>query len=397
MRRGRPIRAPMAPTVLPMFPPNRSLPPRPEPAGTANATAPTAGRGGKALRDAVWTPAALAARLPVERAQVEAAAAGTRLRIPDYYLSLIETPGDPIWRQAVPSIDELAREDLPEDPLAEDAPWNAPVPHLTHRYPDRALLLVTDSCPMFCRFCMRKRKTLRDFPSSPRSQGEERGGTGHAAALPPVTTATVAAGIAQIRKTPAIREVILSGGDPLMLPDARLERILADLRAIPHVEVLRVHTRMPCVEPRRVTAELAAVLARFRPLHVGVHFNHPREVTPQAEAVLALLADAGLPLHSQTVLLRGVNDDPGVLADLFQRLLHARVHPYYLHHADLVPGTAHFRTSIQQGLAIVGELRRMMPELAMLHYVLDTPGGGGKVPLSAPPAPPSPDGTDGND
>jgi lysine 2,3-aminomutase len=207
----------------------------------------------------------------------------------------------------------------------------------------------------------------------------------------------VARAIAHIRATPAIREVIVSGGDPLMLPDARLERILGELRAIPQVEVLRIHTRMPCVEPRRVTADLARMLAGFRPLFVGVHFNHPREVTPQAEAALALLADAGLPLHSQTVLLRGVNDDAAVLADLFRRLLRARVHPYYLHHADLVPGTAHFRTSIQRGLAIVAELRRLAPELAMLHDVLDTPGGGGKVPLSLPEGTASTDFTDDTD
>jgi lysine 2,3-aminomutase len=321
------------------------------------------GQGAAALRDAVWSAAALAARLPVNREEVAAVAAENRLRIPGYYLSLIEQPGDPIWRQSVPAAEELLPEDLAEDPLAEDAPGNAPVPHLTLRYPDRALLLVTDLCPMFCRFCMRKRKTLR--------------GAG-------VSSHTVNQAIAHIRKTPAIREVIVSGGDPLMLPDARLGAILGELRAIPHVEVLRVHTRMPCVEPRRVTAELAAMLARFRPLFLGVHFNHPREVTPQAQAALALLADAGLPLHNQTVLLRGVNDDPAVLAKLFQRLLRARVHPYYLHHADLVPGTAHFRTSIQRGLEIVAALRRRAPELAMLHYVLDTPGGGGKVPLSAP-------------
>jgi lysine 2,3-aminomutase len=322
-----------------------------------------AATGSAALRDAVWTANALAERLPVQREEVTAVAAENRLRVPGYYLSLIERPGDPIWRQAVPSAEELLPEDLPEDPLAEDAPGNAPVPHLTHRYPDRALLLVTDLCPMYCRFCMRKRKTLRGVA---------------------IGSKTVANAIAHIRATPAIREVIVSGGDPLMLADARLETILGDLRAIPHVGVLRVHTRMPCVEPRRVTLDLAHMLARFRPLYVGVHFNHPREVTPEAQAALALLADAGLPLHNQTVLLRGVNDDATVLADLFRRLIRARVHPYYLHHADLVPGTAHFRTSIQRGLAIVAELRRLAPELAMLHYVLDTPGGGGKVPLSDP-------------
>jgi lysine 2,3-aminomutase len=307
----------------------------------------------------VWTPEGLARRLPVDAAAVSAVAARNRLRVPGGWLDAMQ-PGDPLWLQAVPAPEELAEEDLPQDPFAEDAPGNSPVPHLTHRYPDRALLLVTDLCPLFCRFCMRKRKTLR---------GAE------------ITSRTVAAGIAHIRATPAIREVILSGGDPLMLPDARLAAILGELRAIPHVEVLRLHTRMPGTEPRRVTPELAETLARFRPLFVGVHFNHPREVTPAAEAALARLADAGLPLHSQTVLLKGVNDDPAVLAELYRRLMRARVHPYYLHHADQVPGTAHFRLSVQAGLRIVAGLRRMAPELTMLHYVLDTPGGGGKVPL----------------
>src|SRR5574341_1155577 len=285
--------------------------------------------GAAAFRDAVWTAEGLARRLPVDTALVRAVAARNRLRVPRAWLDAIEQPGDPLWRQAVPAAEELAEEDLPEDPLAEDAPGNSPVPHLTHRYPDRALLLVTDLCPLFCRFCMRKRKTLRGAA---------------------VTSRTVARGIAHVRVTPAIREVILSGGDPLMLPDARLAAILGELRAIPHIEVLRLHTRMPGAEPRRVTPALAATLARFRPLFVGVHFNHPREVTLAAEAALALLAGAGLPLHSQTVLLKGVNDDPAVLADLYRRLIRAGVHPYYLHHADQVPGTAHFRLAVHDGL-----------------------------------------------
>jgi lysine 2,3-aminomutase len=324
-------------------------------------------RGHGALRDAETGAPGLARRLPtgtVSVAAVAAVAEHLRVRVPGYYLGLVRPgAGDPIARQSVPDLRELDEEDLPADPGREDDPRHAPVPHLTHRYPDRALLLVTESCPMYCRFCMRKRKTLRP------------GG---------VTAETVARGIAHIARTPAIREVIVSGGDPLMLPDARLDAILAELRAIGHVRLLRVHTRMPCVEPRRVTADLAALLARHAPLHVCVHFNHPREVTPAAREALGLLIDAGLPVHNQAVLLRGVNDDAAVLRDLFRGLLRCGVHPYYLHHADLVPGTAHFRLSIQEGLALVDALRRMAPDLAMLHYVLDTPGGGGKVPLTAP-------------
>ena len=323
-----------------------------------------ADRGRAALRDAETRPRGLARRLPVDRAAVEAVSRELRLRVPGYYLGLAEAAsGDPIARQCIPDVRELHEAELPQDPGREDDPRHSPVPHLTHRYPDRALLLVTEACPVYCRFCMRKRKTLRP------------GG---------VTAETVARGIAHIARTPAIREVIVSGGDPLMLPDARLGAILAALRAIPHVRLLRVHTRMPCAEPRRITAGLAATLARYAPLHVCVHFNHPREVTPQARQALELLGDAGLPVHNQAVLLRGVNDDAATLRDLFRGLMRCGVHPYYLHHADLVPGTAHFRLSIQEGLALVEALRREAPELAMLHYVLDTPGGGGKVPLTAP-------------
>jgi lysine 2,3-aminomutase len=324
-------------------------------------------RGLDALRDAETSAIGLARRLPTGTVRAESVAVVAehlRVRVPGYYLGLVRPEGhDPIARQSIPDLRELAEEDLPADPGHEDDPRFSAVPHLTHRYPDRALLLVTESCPMFCRFCMRKRKTLRS------------GG---------VSAETVARGIAHIARTPAIREVIVSGGDPLMLPDGRLDTILAELHAIPHVRLLRVHTRMPCVEPRRITAELAALLARHAPLHVCVHFNHPREVTAEAREALGQLIDAGLPVHNQAVLLRGVNDDAAVLRDLFRGLMRCGVHPYYLHHADLVPGTAHFRLSIQEGLALVEALRRDAPDLAMLHYVLDTPGGGGKVPLTAP-------------
>ena len=326
---------------------------QPPPVGTA------------ALRQAVWRAEVLAGRLPVRAAEVAWVAWHNRLRIPEHYLALIDEPGDAIGRQAVPALEELIPDGLPEDPLAEDDPAHSPVPHLTHRYPDRALLLVTDLCPMFCRFCMRKRKTLR--------------GAG-------ITTAGIFRGIEYIRATPAIREVILSGGDPLMLPDRLLGRILGELGGIAHLNHVRLHTRMPCVEPARVTDALARVLGstlpRERPLWMAVHFNHPREVTPAAARALRRLAQAGIPLNNQAVLLRGVNDDPAVLASLYRHLLRLGVHPYYLHHADQLPGTEHFRLPVREGMAIVARLRALAPELAMLHYVLDTPGGGGKVPLA---------------
>ena len=320
--------------------------------------------GSAALRRAVWSAQALrerlAGRFPLDQHEVDAVSREYRLRIPDYYLRLIESADDPIGRQAIPSHGELAPASLPEDPLAEDAPEYSPVPHLTHRYPDRVLLLVTDLCPMFCRFCMRKRKTLR---------GAE------------ITTESIARGIDYVRRTAAVREVILSGGDPLMLPNRRLVRILEDLSAIPHLTRIRLHTRMPCVEPDRVTGELAQALGKTRPLWIGVHFNHPREVTPQACRALRRLARAGLPLNNQAVLMRGVNDDPAVLAELYRRLMRCGVHPYYLHHGDQVPGTDQFRLTVQEGRAVVASLRDLAPDLAMLHYVLDTPGGGGKIPL----------------
>ncbi|MEE8397261.1 MAG: KamA family radical SAM protein [bacterium] len=313
----------------------------------------------------VGTLAQLARRLPVDEGALRGVAARYRLRIPAHYLALVESPDDPLWRQAVPHPEELEEAGLPEDFLAEDHPRYSPTPHLTHRYPDRALLLVTGQCPMYCRFCMRKRKTLA-------------GAT--------VGEASIAAGIEYLRRTPAVREVILSGGDPLILSDGRLATILQALRTIAHLQVIRIHTRTPCVEPRRITPALAALLARHRPLWLAVHFNHPREITAPARRALAMLAAAGLPLSNQAVLLKGVNDDAEVLAELFRRLLRCGVHPYYLHHSDPVPGTARFRLSVSEGLSIVARLREIAPELAMLHYVLDTPGGGGKVPLAWPPA-----------
>jgi lysine 2,3-aminomutase len=316
--------------------------------------------GAAALRRAVWSAEALAERLAVDDEAVRVVTRRHRLRIPEHYLGLIGDLGDPIARQAIPSLEELAEDGLPEDPLAEDDPSYSPVPHLTHRYPDRVLLLVTDLCPMYCRFCMRKRKTLRGAR---------------------ITTEGIARGIDYVRRTPAVREVILSGGDPLMVPERLLARFLMELRAIPHVELLRVHTRMPCVEPGRITQALAQLLGRARPLWMAVHFNHPREVTPEAAAALRLLARAGIPLNNQAVLLRGVNDDPALLAELYRRLMRCGVHPYYLHHGDQVQGTEAFRLSVREGMAIVARLREIAPELAMLHYVLDTPGGGGKVPL----------------
>lgn len=271
---------------------------------------------------------------------------------------------DPIRRLCLPDARELAAVPwLLRDPLAEEQ--LSPVPGLVHRYPDRALLLVTDRCAIYCRFCTRKRLV-----------GRPRGGPLDRA---PFDLAQVAG---YLRAQPGIREVILSGGDPFVLPDRRLVEILAAVRAVPSVEVVRIHTRVPVVLPARVTDELARALARFHPLYVMVHAAHPRELTPAVVAACARLADAGIPLGSQTVLLRGVNDDPDVLAELFRGLLRARVRPYYLHQCDLTEGSEHFRTPLQRGLDILAALRGRLSGPALPTFVVDLPGGLGKVPLT---------------
>jgi lysine 2,3-aminomutase len=265
---------------------------------------------------------------------------------------------DPLARLCRPDPRELRPVPwLERDPLAEER--LSPVPGLVHRYPDRALLLVTPRCAVYCRFCTRKRLVGRsDGPAF-----------------------DLAAATDYLAAHPGIREVVVSGGDPLVLADERLAEILAALRALPSVEVLRLHTRVPAVQPARVTAALAATLARFHPLYVMIHVAHPRELTPAVVAACGRLADAGLPLGSQTVLLRGVNDDPDVLAELFRGLLRARVRPYYLHQCDLTEGIEHFRTPLDRGIALLEALRGRLSGTALPTFVVDLPGGLGKVPL----------------
>ena len=244
------------------------------------------------------------------------------------------------------------------DPLAEER--FSPVPGITHRYPDRVLLLVANQCPMYCRFCTRKRKVGHPFA---------------------IDAATIDTAIAYIRAHTEIRDVLVSGGDPLLLEDDHLIAILARVRAIAHVEIIRVGTRVPCTLPQRVTADLARQLGRLQPLYVITHFNHPAELTDAAQSACGLLADAGVPLGSQTVLLRQVNDSAAVLSDLLRGLLRMRVRPYYLHQCDLTCGTGHFRTSIACGIDMLKQLRGRVSGLAIPQYVVDLPGGGGKVPL----------------
>jgi lysine 2,3-aminomutase len=311
------------------------------------------------LSNSLVAPEQLAARFGIDPAPLRAVAARYPLRITPHYLGLIEKPGDPIWRQCVPDPCELAMDELPEDSLNESA--FSPLPALVHRYPDRALLLVSGQCAGYCRFCTRKNRV----------------GT---AALA-FSAEQVAAGIAYIAATPVIRDVILTGGDPLLLDDDRLEEILAQLENIPHVEMIRIGSRVPVTLPERITPQLCSLLARYQPLYVNTHFNHPRELVAASIGACARLADAGIPLGNQTVLLRGVNDDPAVMLELCRGLLRMRVRPYYLHQLDQAKGTGHFRVAVATGLSIVSSLRGRISGMAIPQYVMDPPDGSGKVPL----------------
>lgn len=284
--------------------------------------------------------------------------------MPSYYLDLIDwsDPDDPLRRQVLPSVAEAAiAPDELTDPIGDDA--HSPIPGVVHRYPDRALLLLTAVCAVHCRFCFR-----REFVGQPAralSKEQFEGAFGYLASRP------------------EIWEVILSGGDVLALPDAYLAGVLARLRALPHVKVVRIHSRVPAVDPARLTAELAALLRRHAPAYLVAHVNHPREVTASFEAAVGQLIDTGVPVLSQSVLMRGVNDHVDTLEALFRRLVEARVKPYYLHHPDLARGTGHFRVSVARGRALMRDLRRRVSGVCMPTYVLDVPGGRGKLPLEA--------------
>ena len=301
--------------------------------------------------------AELAHRFKTDLTHLEQVSALYPCRISSYYAGLITAPYDPVWKQCVPSVEECDDTVQLPDPLDEER--LSPVPGLIHRYPGRAVLLVSNRCATYCRFCMRKRTV-----------GEE----GEAAF-------DLAAAVEYIRQQAGIHDVVLSGGDPLMLSDNQLEEILAELHQIPHVQIIRIGSRMPVTAPERVTPQLCRVLSRFQPLYLNTHFNHPRELTPEAAAACGLLADAGICLGNQTVLLKGVNDDTAVLEELFRVLLKMRVRPYYLHQMDLVQGTAHFRTELETGRNLIGSLRGRLPGMAIPHFVVDLPGGKGKVPI----------------
>ncbi len=281
-----------------------------------------------------------------------------QMRITPAALDQIKAVGDPMWNQYVPTVKELEIVDGVIDSLDEDA--DSPVPNITHRYPDRVLFLVSPVCASYCRFCTRRRK-VGDPEKIPLNQYESA--------------------FQYIRDHPEVRDVILSGGDPMMLSDRRIEYILQNLRAIPHVEIIRLGSRITSHLPERITPEFCDMVQKYHPIYMNTHFNHPSELTEASKAALDRLSRAGVVLGCQTVLLKDVNDSPEVMMKLMHELLKARVRPYYIYMADQVAGGEHFRTQVQKGLEIVKALRGWTSGLAVPHFVIDAPGGGGKVPL----------------
>jgi lysine 2,3-aminomutase len=310
------------------------------------------------LRESLRTPEEIAERFGLDLEEVRKIGRAFKIQITPYYASLIKKKGGPLYKQVVPDLAELAANSGEDDPLEEDL--DSPVPSIVHRYPDRVLFLVSHSCASYCRFCTRKRKVGDVTKMHPRY---------------------IEDGIDYIKDHPEVRDVIISGGDPLILSDGKLEDILSQLRAIPHVEILRIGTRVPCYLPQRITETLANMLKKYHPLYINVHFNHPDEITLESARALNRLADAGIPLGNQTVLLKGINDDVLTMRKLMQKLLTVRVRPYYIYQADYVRGTEHFRTTVEKGLEIYQGLRGWTSGLAVPQYVIDAPGGGGKIPL----------------
>lgn len=299
---------------------------------------------------------------PRERMTAEGLQTKLPLAITPYYLSLLvgRDATHPLRQTVVPVIDEfITSPGEADDPLGEEL--QSPVPGLVHRYPDRVLFLVLDFCSTYCRYCTRSRVVGHGRLFFNRRRLENA--------------------LEYIRRTPAIRDVLLSGGDPLTLGDARLDWLLTRLRQIKHVEIIRIGTKVPAVLPQRITPQLVRMLRRHHPLWMSLHFTHPDECTPEAYRACQRLADAGIPLGSQTVLLRGVNDSVATMRDLMHHLLRMRVRPYYLYQCDPIRGAAHFRTPVEKGLEIIRGLRGFTTGYGVPTYVIDAPGGGGKIPL----------------
>jgi lysine 2,3-aminomutase len=285
-----------------------------------------------------------------------------RMGITPYYALLMDEsdPTCPVRMQAIPTIKETYRSESDmEDPLHEDA--DSPTPGLTHRYPDRVLLLITDQCSMYCRHCTRRRFAGHNDTGQPIDKIDKA--------------------IEYIRNTPQVRDVLLSGGDCLLVSDERLEYIISKLREIEHVEIIRLGSRVPVVMPQRITPELCNMLKKYHPIWLNTHFNHPKEVTPESTKACAMLADAGIPLGNQSVLLRGINDSVTVMKKLVQDMVKIRVRPYYIYQCDLSLGIEHFRTPVSKGIEIIEGLRGHTSGYAVPTFVVDAPGGGGKIPV----------------
>lgn len=299
---------------------------------------------------------------PEEEEGIKKSLQTIRMSITPYYLSIIDlnNPRCPVRKQAIPSVMELhlSKADL-LDPLHEDE--DSPVPGLTHRYPDRVLFLITDMCAMYCRHCTRRRFAGQTDSESPSERIQK--------------------GIDYIASTPQVRDVLLSGGDALLVSDKLLENIIKKLREIPHVEIIRIGTRVPVVMPQRITDDLVNMLKKYHPIYLNTHFNHCDELTPQAEEACNKMANAGIPVGNQSVLLRGVNDNVDVMKNLVHKLVKNRVRPYYIYQCDLSQGLEHFRTPVSKGIEIIENLRGHTSGYAVPTYVIDAPGGGGKIPV----------------
>lgn len=297
---------------------------------------------------------------PEEEAAFHAAGTNLPFAITPFYMDVIQHAdrNDAIRKTVIPRIEELMSNPHElRDPCGEDA--HTPVPGLVHRYPDRVLFLINETCSVYCRYCTRSRLV---------GSGTHR--------------VDFEATYEYLRQHPEVRDVLISGGDPLIMSDERLASIIENLRAIPHIEIVRIGTKIPVVMPQRITDDLLAILKQHHPFYMSIHFLHPAEITPEVAEACNRLADAGIPTFSQTVLLKGVNDDPEVMKELVHKLLKIRVRPYYLYQCDPVQGTSHFRTPIRKGLEIIEHLRGHTTGYAIPTYVIDAPGGGGKIPVS---------------
>jgi lysine 2,3-aminomutase len=314
----------------------------------------------KLVAESITRPDELANLFDVDVDKLKRVVETYPMRINQYYMDLIQNQGDGVWQQSVPNLEEISNTRGIDDPLHEESDKSG-IPGLTHRYPDRVLLLVSNTCAMYCRFCTRKRKVGMKYDS--------------------ITPENFEKAVSYIKEHEEIRDVVLSGGDPLMLSDNKLESYIREVRDIDHVEIIRIGTRVPCVLPQRVTPELCDMLKKYHPIYVNTHFNNPYEITEESRKACGMLADAGIPLGNQSVLLKGVNDDPAVMKELVQKLLSMRVKPYYVYIPDNVRGTKHLATSINQGLDMIRGIRGWTSGMAVPHVIIDIEGGGGKIPI----------------